>query len=158
MDAFPTRTTYVNTKMPARLSVRSSRSTAQTSTKPRSSNIDAVIPDEGLETPLRTQVCSIFSDIQKPHTAHRKLVVGLRKIQETCCYEPADNKRIATAQENFDEEDFNAELARCVLRILPVKKSEPVGDRIVKFLGLFFKHATDAGMVPIVLIAPFVHG
>ena len=144
--------------MPARLSVRSPRSSAQTSTKPRSSNIGVAILDEGPETSLRTQVCTIFSDIQKSNTGHRKLVVGLRKIQEACYYEPANNKHIATAQEDFDEEDFNAEFARCVLRILPVKKSEPVGDRIVKFLGLFLKHATDAGTLPIVQAASFAHG
>lgn len=47
--------------------------------------------------------------------------------------------------EDFDENDFNAEMVRCLLRVLPVKKSEPVGDRIVRFVGLFLKHATELG-------------
>ena len=48
-------------------------------------------------------------------------------------------------QEDFDEEDFNNEIVRCILRILGVKKSEPVGDRVIRFLGLFLKHASEKG-------------
>ena len=50
-------------------------------------------------------------------------------------------------QEDFDEEEFNAEVTRCVVRILPIKKSETAGDRLVRYVGLFLKHATDAGML-----------
>ena len=49
-------------------------------------------------------------------------------------------------QEEFGEEDFNEEVGRCVLRVLTVKKSEPVGDRIVKFLGLFLSYASEKGV------------
>lgn len=45
--------------------------------------------------------------------------------------------------EDFDEEDFNREVKRCVIRILPVKKSEPVGDRVVRFLGTFLSVAAS---------------
>lgn len=37
------------------------------------------------------------------------------------------------------------EIARCVIRLVGVKKSEGVGDRIVRFLGLFLRHATEKG-------------
>ena len=49
-----------------------------------------------------------------------------------------------------EEEDFSAEVTRCVLRILTIRKGEAVGDRIVRFLGLFLQHANekDAALVP----------
>lgn len=48
-------------------------------------------------------------------------------------------------EEEFGEDNFNVEVARCVLRLMGVKKSEGVGDRLVKFLGLFLRRATDKG-------------
>jgi condensin complex subunit 3 len=30
---------------------------------------------------------------------------------------------------------------------LGIKKSEPVGDRLVKFIGLFLKHASEKGRI-----------
>ena len=69
--------------------------------------------------------------------------MGLRKIQEACCYEPArSNKK---SGQDFDEDDFNVEIARCVIRLMAVRKSEGVGDRIVRFLGLFLQHASGKG-------------
>ncbi|KAH0298992.1 ARM repeat-containing protein, partial [Aureobasidium melanogenum] len=47
------------------------------------------------------------------------------------------------AEYDFDEDDFNTEVVRCVLRVLPIKKSETVGDRIVKFLGIFLRVASE---------------
>jgi len=103
------------------------------------------IPDEGPVTSLRTRICQIFGDAQKTTATQRKLVVNLRKIQEACCYEPPDPKKKAKQDEDFDEAEFNEEMGRCVLRMLGVKKSEPVGDRIIRFLGVFLKHATEKG-------------
>lgn len=91
---------------------------------------------------MRLSVCAIFSDAQKTTTGHRKLAVSLRKIQEACCYEPAKPKKHASHEDDFDENDFGTEVGRCVVRVLSVKKSEGAGDKIVKFLGLFLKHAT----------------
>ena len=103
----------------------------------------ASIPDEGPSTDLRVKICAIFGDAQKSMAGHRKLVVSLRKIQESCCYEP--QKPGKGNLDEFDENDFNIELARCIVRILPIKKTEPVGDRIIKFLGQFLKHAGEKG-------------
>ncbi len=128
--------------MPGRVSVRS-RSSART-LKSRGSSPTSRIPDEGPSNSLRTKICAILADVQRSTTGHRKLVVGLRKIQEACCYEPANQKQ-NTSQDEFDENEFNEEIARCVLRMLTVKKSEAIGDRIVRFLGMFLKHATDLG-------------
>lgn len=70
-------------------------------------------------------------------------MISLRKVQEACCYEPINpsNRR----QEDFGEDDFNVEVARCIIRLMGVKKSEGVGDKLVRFLGLFLRHACEKG-------------
>ncbi|KAF2084653.1 hypothetical protein K490DRAFT_48598 [Saccharata proteae CBS 121410] len=118
---------------PARTTTRTSR--------PRAS-ADIEIPDEGESTSLREQMCKVFADAQRTTATQRKLVISLRKIHEACCYEPANPKK-QRIEEDFGEQEFNDEIGRCLIRILPVKKSEPVGDRIIKFTGLFLKHASD---------------
>lgn len=114
--------------------LRSRRTTA-------SSNV--AIPDEGPSSSLRTRVCLIFGDAQKSTAAHRKLAVNLRKIQEECCYEPTSRR--GQDDDDFGEDDFNVEIARCVIRLMGVKKSEGAGDRIVRFLGMFLRRANDKG-------------
>jgi len=142
--------------MPGRISARnppasrlSHESSAQTlafrkSTTSRFSSPTAVIPDEGPSTSLRTQICNIFGDAQRTTAGHRKLAISLRKVQEACCYEPTNAKSKKGVE--FGEDDFNVEIARCVLRLMGVKKSEGVGDRIVRFLGFFLKHASEKGL------------
>ncbi|KAI1120373.1 ARM repeat-containing protein [Nemania abortiva] len=146
--------------MPARVSSRSSRTSAAVSSKASSntlrastasrassSNLD--VPEEPPESHLRKQICAVFRDAQKTTATHRKLAVTLRKIHEACCYEPTrPTKKHASApapadDDDFDEADFNTEFTRCVFRIMPVKKSESVGDRTIRFIGLFLRHAND---------------
>jgi condensin complex subunit 3 len=144
--------------MPGRVSGRSNRSSAATvnrksstttlksrGSSARTSAYAVEVPDEGPDTSLRTQICQIFSDAQKTTATQRKLVVNLRKIQEACCYEPQSTKKSGKQVEEFDEEAFNEEVGRCVLRVMAVKKSEGVGDRIIRFLGIFLKRATEEG-------------
>ena len=144
--------------MPARASARATRgsstagprkSTTQTlksrgSASARTSAHAVEIPDEGDATSLRNQICSIFADAQRTTATQRKLVVTLRKVQEACCYEPPNPKKNQKGDE-FGEEEFNDEFGRAVLRVFVVKKSEPVGDRIIRFLGLFLKYASEKG-------------
>lgn len=118
---------------------------ARSSQSARNLSPDADIPDEGEITTLRKHVSAIFADAQKSTTGHRKLVINLRKIQEACCYETSSHKN--DQEEDFDEDDFNNEVVRCVLRVLGIKKSETVGDRIVRFLGVFLRVASDKGMI-----------
>ena len=98
-------------------------------------------------------MAQVFGDAQRTTATQRKLVVNLRKIQEACCFEPPDTNKKGgkkgedEVQEDFDEEEFNNEVVRCVLRVLGVKKSEPVGDRVIRFLGVFLKHASEKGTV-----------
>ncbi|KAK5636000.1 hypothetical protein RRF57_011712 [Xylaria bambusicola] len=133
--------------MPARASSRSARASgpsskrASTTSRASSSNVD--IPEEAPDNGLRHQVCAVFRDAQKTTATHRKLAVTLRKIHEACCYEPMRPNKNADAADDFDEADFNAEFTRCVFRIMPVKKSESVGDRTIRFIGLFLRHAND---------------
>jgi len=128
------------------------KSTRASSTRQSAHAIE--IPDEGSVTALRTQIAQVFSDAQKTTATQRKLAVHLRKIQEACCFESPEtgkkggNKSRQELQENFDEEDFNNEIWRCILRLLNVKKSEAAGDRVIRFLGLFLKHASDKGGLP----------
>jgi len=68
-------------------------------------------------------------------------------VQEACCYEPALKSKKRNLHEEFGEGEFNEEVGRCVLRVLAIKKSEPVGDRLVRFLGLFLKLASDKGWI-----------
>lgn len=78
-------------------------------------------------------------------------MVGLRKIQQACCYESTSHK----SQGDFGEDDFNVEVARCVIRLMAVKKSEGVGDRLVRYLGLFLRYASEKGTTRISGIDPF---
>lgn len=70
-------------------------------------------------------------------------MIGLRKIQEACCYELPNTK--TQKSEDYGEDDFNVEIARCVIRLMGVKKAEGVGERIVRFLGAFLRHASEKG-------------
>lgn len=106
----------------------------------------SLIPDEGPATDLRLRISAIFADAQRSATGHRKLVVGLRKIQEICCYE--SNKVGKSEFDGFDENDFNGEIARCIIRLLPVKKTESAADKVIKYFGSFLRHASEKGMFP----------
>lgn len=117
---------------------------ARNSGESRNSSSSVDVPDEGETTALRKHVSAIFADSQKSTTGHRKLVVNLRKIQEACCYEPTSKK--GRQDDEFDEDDFNVEAVRCVLRILAIRKSESVGDRVIRFLGVFLRVASEKGM------------
>lgn len=125
--------------MPGRVARGGARSTR---TSARNSSPATEIPDEGVDTSLRRAICTVFSDSQKSTAGHRKCVISLRKIQEACCYEPVNQKK-GKQDEDFEEEDFNNEFVRCTLRTMAVKKSEPAGDRVVRFLGTFLNAASQ---------------
>lgn len=151
--------------MPSRVSARASStaSTRKSSAAPSNTGPTFFIPEEPpipTSTPnLRANVAEIFADAQRAITGHRKLVVKLRKIQETCCglraqkskgKEGNEHEAVEGGLENRDgsaEKEFNTEVARCLLRVLGVKKAEGAGDRVIKFLGTFLKTATDKGRI-----------
>ncbi|CAG8900593.1 unnamed protein product [Penicillium egyptiacum] len=150
--------------MPGRVAARSTsattrRSSAQPSASGRAGSVTPsfAIPEEPTEPAssptLRRDVCLLFADAQRSTTGHRKLVVRLRKLQEFCCgiSQRRNNKgndqepeqSLIPGEETEAEKEFNVEAGRCMLRILTIKKSEPVGDRILRFLGTFLSHAAE---------------
>ena len=143
--------------MPGRASTRhstasrlnSNLSTGQTRGSRGTTTSSLVCPDEGPTSNLRTQISNAFADAQKTTAGHRKLVVGLRKVQETCVHVPSEGNTRST---EYGEEDFNMEFARCVTRIMGIKKSESVGDRLVRFVGFFLRHSSEKGTT-----GPFSH-
>jgi condensin complex subunit 3 len=144
-----TRSTRTSAAISHKSSVQSLNFRSSTTSRISSPYIE--IPQETPGNELRTQVSSIFRDAQRTTASHRKLVINLRKIQEACCYEPTSQKKKKnTGAEDFDEEQFKYEFTRCVLRVMPVKKSESVGERAIRFIGLFLRHASekDSELVP----------
>lgn len=107
--------------------------------------IDPPLGDDGPPSKLRAKICGIFADAQRTAASHRKLVINLRRIQEGCCFGPGKTKGNEPTEEAVDEDGFNAEIERCILKLMGAKKGETVADRVVKFLGLFLKHASDKG-------------
>lgn len=150
--------------MPGRVSARpTSTSSRRTSTQPSAGRAASTTPSVNIPAEpdfpeavpnLRKDVCAIFADAQRSTTGHRKLIVQLRKLQEKCCgIAQKKSKKVADTgeeerpvlptEQTLSEEEFNVEIGRCVLRILPVKKTEPVGDRILRFTGAFLVHAAE---------------
>ncbi|TVY31970.1 Condensin complex subunit [Lachnellula subtilissima] len=133
--------------MPGRVSSRSTRTSAAVSHKAstqtlnsrasttfRISSTSIDVPEESPDNELRTQITYIFRDAQRTTASHRKLHAATNR--------PA--RRIKkTGAEDFDEEQFTTEFTRCVVRVMPVKKSESVGERAIRFIGLFLKHANE---------------
>lgn len=146
--------------MPGRATARSTRTSAASTRKAssgttrstRASTNVVEIPDEGESTSLRTQIAQIFDDAQKTTATQRKLVNNLRKVQEACCFAPPTTKKkggkkneVEEDDNEFVEEDFNNEITRCMLRMICIKKGEPIGDRLIRFLCLFLKYAEEKG-------------
>ncbi|KAK8117303.1 uncharacterized protein PG998_005584 [Apiospora kogelbergensis] len=138
--------------MPPRALTRTGRSSHAVSSRSRATRSSAAsldVPEEAPDSILRSQICAVFKDAQKTTATHRKLVVNLRKIHESCCYEPParpagkGSKSQAAESIDFEETDFNTEFTRCVLRVMPVRKSEGVGEKTIRFVGLFLRHAND---------------
>ncbi|KAK3897797.1 hypothetical protein C8A05DRAFT_47697 [Staphylotrichum tortipilum] len=148
MPARPSTRSTRSTRSSAGVPAKSSAAASRASTASRASSIannDA--PPETPENALRTQVAAVFREAQRTTATHRKLAVTLRKLQEACCFEPTSvvNKSgtAAATAADFEEDDFNAEFVRCVLRVMPIKKSEGVGEKAIRFIGLFLRHAVD---------------
>ncbi|TDZ27166.1 Condensin complex subunit 3 [Colletotrichum spinosum] len=139
----PARVSTRSTRKPSAVSNKSSAGTqgSRASTASRSSSLAIDVPTERPDNELRSKVCAVFRDAQRNTASHRKLVVTLRKIQEACAYEPTSVRESSST--DFNEEVFNSEFVRCVLRVMPIRKSENVGEKVVRFIGFFLRHAND---------------
>lgn len=80
----------------------------------------------------RKTIRTIFQESQRSVATHRKLVNSLRTLQATCWNQN-------------QEELFTNEFLACLSRVLPIKKSEPTADRVVKFIGHFIQHVQEKG-------------
>ncbi|KAI5309152.1 hypothetical protein KEM55_003937, partial [Ascosphaera atra] len=145
--------------MPARApsSTSTRREGASTSHAVTKANVPEETPLPSTSSRLRSSVVEIFTDAQRSTTGHRKLVVRLRKIQEVCSGLRSNGKNGKENERresgNFDEDsvsagsqaekEFNAEVSRCLLRILPVKRTEGAADKALKFLAAFLSHASE---------------
>lgn len=69
-------------------------------------------------------IADVFQQAQLSYAGHRKHIAILKKIQDK-------------AIQNGFEESFNYWFNKFVLKILPLKKNEIVGDRIVKLIAAF---------------------
>ncbi|TQV92330.1 hypothetical protein V2A60_007019 [Cordyceps javanica] len=141
--------------MPSRASTtRSARPSSSGGRKRSNSALGGRVPSisrasptpaaEFVDTPdndLRLKISSIFRDAQRNTATHRKLAVTLRKLHEACCYETPDQK--TTVDSDFDEMTFNTEFIRCVLKVMPVKKTEAVGEKSIRFIGFYLRHSHD---------------
>ena len=135
--------------MPGRPSTRASIA-SNLSRKPshrhsRHTPSSSLIPEESPPNELRTKICNIFGDAQHATTGHRKLVISLRKVQEACVYEHVGPKFKFRHNARTGEDGFREEIMRSIVRVMNIKKSEPVGDRLVRFMGLFLKYAGEQG-------------
>ncbi|KAF2276527.1 uncharacterized protein EI97DRAFT_467200 [Westerdykella ornata] len=132
--------------MPGRVGRRSAATSEETTsrrtaTRTRRTAAALAPRDEGPETLLRKQIAKFFSDAQHGEETHKKLVSGMRNVQEAVCYESGHVNPKYKQFGDFSEEDFNEEVKRCVYRLLEIKKSEKAGDRIRAFLVEFLKTA-----------------
>ena len=104
-----------------------------TSTSQGEKLFETIMPGVVVANPTKT-IQTIFKESQKSVATHRKLVNSLRTVQLTC-----------TQQNN--EDAFNTEFIKCLNRVLPIKKSEPTADRVVKFIGHFIQHVQDKSII-----------
>ncbi|PHH81646.1 hypothetical protein CDD82_282 [Ophiocordyceps australis] len=131
----------------SRLSSRTPRTSSAISKKSSAATLGSrasVAPVEYSDTPgseLRTQICGVFGDAQRSTATHRKLAMSLRKMHEACCYEAQSGKR--GRMDEFDETAFNKEFVRCVVHMMPVKKTESVGERCIRFVAFYLALASE---------------
>lgn len=88
--------------------------------RPNANSIKSITDLEGIYNAM----CHVFQDAQLTLSGHRKLVVILKSI----------HKR---AIELGLEDSFSMKFTKLVNFILPLKKGEQVGDRIIKFCSVF---------------------
>ncbi|BFZ59916.1 chromosome condensation complex Condensin, subunit G [Saitoella coloradoensis] len=87
-------------------------------------------------TSLKPTLASIFNDAQRTTATHRKLVNATRSLQDACVEREGED----------GEEAFTTEFLKCLNKVLPVKKSEPTADRVVKFCVAFIQHIQETGV------------
>jgi condensin complex subunit 3 len=92
---------------------------------------------------LRGHVAAVFQQAQVPPVNYRKNCVNLHKIQ--------DRSKDITEDVGRDKIRVTGEIAfqqaflECLFRVLPTKKGDLCGDRVVRFIGAYMKFANERG-------------
>ncbi|KAK9362708.1 nuclear condensing complex subunit [Lipomyces starkeyi] len=94
----------------------------------RDSNVTAKDPS----STFAAATSHIFQDAQRSLTSHRKLCIKLRIVQQQ-------------ASARGYEDEFNKTFTSLLNRILPIKKSEPAAEKIVKFCSHFVEYINSQG-------------
>ncbi|KAK9372420.1 nuclear condensing complex subunit [Lipomyces chichibuensis] len=89
----------------------------------RDSNVTAKDPS----STFAAAISHIFQDAQRSLTSHRKLCIKLRIVQQQ-------------ASARGYEDEFNRKFTSLLNRVLPIKKSEPAAEKIVKFCSQFVEY------------------
>jgi condensin complex subunit 3 len=90
----------------------------------------------------------IFEQVQHTTANHRKNLVALRKLHESCAtiVEPSTKK--GGGIKVVGEKAFNGLFIDMVNRVLPIKKGVAVADRVVKFVASYVAYSTEQGELP----------
>ncbi len=95
---------------------------------------------------LGTSICQIFDQASGNVANHRKNFVELHKVHtELAQFTESLMKGKRELVKLVGEKDFQDTFKRSLARIFPLKKGEPAGDRIVKFVGGYIKHLNEKG-------------
>lgn len=92
---------------------------------------------------LPSVVPPIFDQAQGTTANHRKNIVSLRKVQETCASITEETEKGIRL---VGERAFNSLFVDMVNRVLPIKKGVSVADRIVKFVASYVAYTTEQGV------------
>lgn len=91
---------------------------------------------------LPTSLPPIFDQAQHTTANHRKNIVALRKIQDTCS---SITESSSKGTKLVGEKAFNGLFIEMVNRVLAVKKGVAVADRVVKFVASYVTYVTEQG-------------
>ena len=91
---------------------------------------------------LPTLIPPIFEQVQHTTANHRKNLVALRKIHETCANVTEQTPK---GTKLSGEKQFNAVFTDMVNRVLGAKKGVAVADRVVKYVAAYVAYCTEQG-------------
>ena len=95
-----------------------------------------------LTSSLPLSLPPIFDQAQHTTANHRKNIVALRKIQESCA---TISEQTEKGLKLVGEKAFNGLFIDMVNRVLAVKKGVAVADRVVKFVAQYVAYSTEQG-------------
>lgn len=97
-----------------------------------------------LKDQLPDQLPQIFQQSQLTLANHRKNIVSLRKIQQTCAQITSSSKD-GKSLKLIGEKAFNEQMIGMVDRVLGIKKGIVQADRVVKFVASYVQYCTEQG-------------